>query len=93
MGEMDVSEYLNKVQDGTMGEHGCTECADSGLAWQVGSFCRKEMPDTERTEGDQSWAKAVEVGADCLEAKGGSESAIIEMIFSICRMLGSGPFR
>ena len=74
-----------------MDEQGCAECADTGLARKVRMFPRKEMPDAGRAAGDQALMKAFEVGAVCLVAKGGIESTIIEMIFSICRTLGIRP--
>ena len=85
---MEAPEYLKKVQVGTLGGQGCPECADAVLARKVRMFPRKEMPDGARAAGEQSLMKAFEVGAACLVAKGGSESTLIEMIFSLFRMIG-----
>ena len=87
-GEMKAFGHVRKMSSSGPDAHGCVSCMDTGCARKIVRFPQRTVEDAERREGELSMGRVFEVGAVFLGAKGGCESAIIEQIFSICRMLG-----
>ena len=80
-GEMETEEFARRVQT----EKSC--CADTACTVKIyRCFQRLKTPDEKATTEDLL-KTALATAILCVTGKGGSESTIIESIFSICRML------
>ena len=63
-------------------------CADTACTLKIYRHFRKLATPSEVTRSEDFLSRAISQGILCMTGKGGSESTVIEMIFSICRMLG-----
>ena len=81
-GEMETDEFIQNIKR----DKSC--CADAACAVEIRRhFQRLKTPGEVIVSED--WLRcAIAQGTACVTEKGGSESTAIEMIFSICRMLG-----
>ena len=68
-----------------------SRCADTACAVEIYRHFQRLKTSCEVTHSEDCLRRAIAQGIACVTGKGGSESTAIEMIFSICRMLGLRP--
>ena len=66
-------------------------CVDSACTLKIYRHFRTMVDHDDITKSQNLLIATLDQGRMCVTDKGGSESTILEMIFSICRMLGLRP--
>ena len=69
-----------------------SRCADSACTLKIHRHFKGVNDFDETIKSQNLLIATLDQGRMCVTDKGGSESTILEMIFSICRMLGLRPF-
>ena len=81
-GELGPDEFIRSVKSAKS----C--CADAACAVEIYRHFQMLKSPSEVSPSEDWLRDAVIQAPACVTEKGGSESTVIEMIFSICRMLG-----
>ena len=80
-GEMETDEFVRRVQT----EKTC--CADTACTVKIYRCFQRSKTPGGKTTSEELLKTALYTAISCVTGKGGSESALIESIFSICSML------